>query len=196
MHLLDIPCFKIWYSWYYLPSSEGEPNMFYTSSYRLNKWVGKITFVHSPQIGRQKTIKFCIMGLHLWCDLEKSVGTRTCDIFSFQLDWSAHWRGTFCWKPHLNWSSGYFLAISHNQCFRLIPLDRNTKDHYITQQVQHVPAPIPWNIEYLQHRSWFHINEHRQWNIQQVWPLSLCLLFFYLISPQIDNLIAESLLMK
>ncbi len=27
---------------------------------------------------------------HMWCDLGKSVGTRTCDIFSFLFNWSAH----------------------------------------------------------------------------------------------------------
>ncbi len=27
---------------------------------------------------------------YMWCDLLKSVGTRTCDIFSFLFDWSAH----------------------------------------------------------------------------------------------------------
>ena len=26
----------------------------------------------------------------MWCDLRKSVGTRTCDIFSFLFDWNAH----------------------------------------------------------------------------------------------------------
>ena len=41
---------------------------------------------------------------NMWCDLEKSVGTRICDIFSFLIDWSAHLeiRGAFCWKTHLN----------------------------------------------------------------------------------------------
>ncbi len=77
---------------------------------------------------------------YLWCDLGKSVGTRTCLSFSvFYLNEVLIWRGTFCWKPHLNQSSGsefmgnwrilrtiekrnsfLFLAISHNQCCQLL----------------------------------------------------------------------------
>ncbi len=68
-----------------------------------------------------------------------SVGTRTCNIFSFLFDWSDHLERYICWKPHLNRFSGskvmsnwrvlrtiennrnsfLFLAISHNQCCRL-----------------------------------------------------------------------------
>ncbi len=75
----------------------------------------------------------------MWCDLGKSVGTRTCDIFSSLFHWSAQLEMYILLKPHLNWSSGskvmsnwrvlrtienntnsfVFLVISHNQCCRL-----------------------------------------------------------------------------
>ncbi len=84
----------------------------------------------------------------LWCDLVESVGTETCDIFSFPLIEVLIWRGTFCRKPHLNRSSGpkamsnwmilrtienknsysfFWLYLTINAPdFRLIPLDRHT----------------------------------------------------------------------
>ncbi len=44
----------------------------------------------------------------MWCDLGESVGSRTCDIFSFLFVLIEVFitRGTFCWKPHLNRTSG------------------------------------------------------------------------------------------
>ncbi len=86
----------------------------------------------------------------MWCDLAGSVGPSTCDIFSFlfYLIEVLTWRGTFCWKPHLNRSSGskvmsiwrvlrtiennrssfLFPTISDNQCCWL-PTDRTTSQH-------------------------------------------------------------------
>ncbi len=55
-----------------------------------------------------KNCELCVQ-IHMWCNLGKSVGTQTCDIFSFLdvlVDILPIWRGTFCWKPHLNGSSG------------------------------------------------------------------------------------------
>ncbi len=75
----------------------------------------------------------------MWCDLAGSVGTRTCDVF--YLIEVLTWRGTFRWKTRLNRSSGskvmcnwrvlgtiqnnrnsflFFLAMSQNQCCRLL----------------------------------------------------------------------------
>ncbi len=76
----------------------------------------------------------------IWCNLGESVGTRTCDIFSFLFDWSAHLEKYILLKSPLElvqWFQGYeqlkvlrtiennrysflFLAISHNQCCRLL----------------------------------------------------------------------------
>ncbi len=36
------------------------------------------------------SIYFSHSNLNMWCDLEKSVWSRTCDIFSFLFDWIAH----------------------------------------------------------------------------------------------------------
>ena len=80
------------------------------------------------------------------CNLGKSVWNWTCDIFSFLFDWSAYFEKYILLKTlseldqwfqsMCNWrllrtiqnkrNSFHFLAMSHNQCFRLIPLDRNT----------------------------------------------------------------------
>ena len=100
--------------------------------------------------------------LNLWCDLGKSIRTRTCDISVLYLIEVLIWRGTFCWKLHLNWTSGskvmsnwrilktrvkrnlsYFwlyLAISAPD-FQLIPVNGNTglnckiinKNHFTKQ---------------------------------------------------------------
>ncbi len=43
---------------------------------------------------------------HMWCDLGKSVWSRTCDIFSFLFDWSVHLERHIFLKTHLNWTSG------------------------------------------------------------------------------------------
>ncbi len=68
--------------------------------------------------------------------------------FSIWLNCSLGGRGTFCWKPHLNQTSGskviaiegfsktidnkrnafLFLVVSHNQCFRL-PTDSTRSQH-------------------------------------------------------------------
>ncbi len=42
----------------------------------------------------------------MWCDLEESVGSRTCDIFSFLFIEFLVRRATFWWQPHLNRTSG------------------------------------------------------------------------------------------
>ncbi len=77
---------------------------------------------------------FCLIRL-MWCNLGKSVWSRTCDIFSF-LFWLKCSFGSCC-KPHLILISGskvmnnwrihktiktkinfvLFLSMSHNQCF-------------------------------------------------------------------------------
>ena len=75
----------------------------------------------------------------MWCDLEESVGSWTCDIFSFLFAWSLIGRGTFCWKPpseldqffqsYSNWkilktienkrNAVLLVAVCRNQCCRL-----------------------------------------------------------------------------
>ncbi len=92
----------------------------------------------------------------MWCDLGKSVGSRTCDIFSFLFGWSAHLVGSSAQlerylllktPPQLDqWCQSYeqlkgsqnnrkqkkylffFMAISHNQCSRL-PTDPARSQH-------------------------------------------------------------------
>ena len=60
------------------------------------------------------------------CDLGKSVGTWTCDIFNFPI-WlkCSFGRGTFSWKPHLNWSSGS-KVLSNWRILRTIENNRNS----------------------------------------------------------------------
>ncbi len=53
-------------------------------------------------------------GMHMWCDLAGSVGTRICNIFSFLFDW----------KPHLNQSSGS-KVMSNWRVLRTIENNRN-----------------------------------------------------------------------
>ncbi len=63
----------------------------------------------------------------MWCDLAGSCRTRTCDIFSF-LFWLIKVLtsiGTFCWKPHLNWSSGS-KVMSNWRILRTIENNRNS----------------------------------------------------------------------
>ncbi len=87
---------------------------------------------------------------NIWCDLGESVRSCKCDIFCL-IDVLIR-RGTFCWKPHLNRSSGsevmsnwkilrtiennrnsfLFLAISHNQWCRL-PADPARSQHIMLQ---------------------------------------------------------------
>ena len=75
---------------------------------------------------------------YLWCDLGESVGSRTCYVF-YLIEVLIR-RGTFCWKPHLNrtsgskvinnwkilktienkWNAFLFLAVSYNQCSWLL----------------------------------------------------------------------------
>ena len=43
---------------------------------------------------------------YMWCDLGKSVWSRTCNIFSFLFDWSAHLERYMLLKTHLNRTSG------------------------------------------------------------------------------------------
>ncbi len=86
---------------------------------------------------------------YMWCDLAGSVGTRTCDFFSFLFDWSAHLERYILLKTYLNRSSGpkamsnwrvlrtiennrhsfvfFWLYLTINTAdFRLIPLGHNT----------------------------------------------------------------------
>ena len=83
-----------------------------------------------------------------WCDLGKSVWSRTCDIFNFLFDWIAHLGKCILLKTLPNQTSGskvmsnwvilktienkrnsfVFLAISHNQCSRL-PTDSIRSQH-------------------------------------------------------------------
>ena len=76
---------------------------------------------------------------HLWCDLRESVGSSTCDIFSFPFDWNPHYERYILLKTPLElveWLQGYeqlkglrtiennrnaflFLAVSHTQCCQL-----------------------------------------------------------------------------
>ncbi len=67
------------------------------------QWAVIIPDIHTPC--RWQHINFSHT---MWCGLGKSVWSRTCDIFSlvFYLIEVLIWRGTFCWKPHLNRTSG------------------------------------------------------------------------------------------
>ena len=47
--------------------------------------VGIIVLIHS-----RCTIIMYTRDLNMWCDIGKSVWSRTCNIFSFLLDWNAH----------------------------------------------------------------------------------------------------------
>ena len=77
-----------------------------------------------------------IKRLHMWCDLGKSVGTRTCNIFSFLFEWSAHLERYILLKtpPELvQWfqineqlkdsqnrkRKEFFFIVLHNQCSHL-----------------------------------------------------------------------------
>ncbi len=83
---------------------------------------------------------FNVYNVYMWYDVGKSVLSRTCDIFSFLFDWSSHLERYILLKtpPESDqWFQSYkqlkesqnnrkqkkifisFLAISHNQCFRL-----------------------------------------------------------------------------
>ncbi len=102
----------------------------------------------------------------MWCDLGESVGSRTCDIFSFLFDWEVLIRsGTFCWKRPLNRSSGskvmsnwrilgtiennrnafLFLAISDNQWCRL-QTDPNRSQHLLFCQPSTCVSWITWKL--------------------------------------------------
>ena len=96
----------------------------------------------------------CWKIVYMWCNQSRGISWKysTCDIFSFLFDWSPHLRGgTFCWKLHLNRSSGskvmsnwrflrtiennrnsfLFLTVSHNHWCRL-PNDPTRLQHTYT----------------------------------------------------------------
>ncbi len=49
-----------------------------------------MVYVMSVRYGECTVSEFWQAWVHLWCDLGESVGSRTCDIFSFLFDWSPH----------------------------------------------------------------------------------------------------------
>ena len=91
---------------------------------------------------------------YMWCDVRKTVWSRTCDILSFLFEELIR-KGTLCWKPHLNRTSGskvmsnwrilktmenkgntfllcLYLTINAPD-FRIIPLDCNTYSEIVPQ---------------------------------------------------------------
>ncbi len=100
----------------------------------------------------------------MWCDLSGSVELAHVTFSVFYLIEVFTWRGTFCWKPHLNRSSGskvisnwrvlrtiennrntfLFLAISH--CCRL-PTDPARSQHIF-------PRSITWKAFMIYNFSW------------------------------------------
>ncbi len=70
--------------------------------YKSPRWPTECLHIHMSQrilvnvwswIGKWK--QYCFWLLYatcddMWCDIGKSVWSRTCDIFSFLFDWSAH----------------------------------------------------------------------------------------------------------
>ena len=64
---------------------------------------------HTP---RWKLYLSClnILQCYMWCDLGKSVGSYTCDIFRFLIDWSAHLERYILQKTpiaSIQWFRGY-----------------------------------------------------------------------------------------
>ncbi len=98
----------------------------------------------------------------MWCDLGESVGSRTCDIFSFLFDWSPHLERYILQKTppesdqwfqsYNNWKilktiqnkkemhSFFWLYLTINAAdSRLISLDRNT----LLPKIKHLNIALP-----------------------------------------------------
>ena len=90
----------------------------------------------------------------MWCDLGKSVWSRTCDIFSFLLNLIAH-LGTFCWKPHLNRSSGS-KVMSNWRIRKTIKNKRNSLlcSGYISQWCSRLPTDSA-RLQHIPHLTWY-----------------------------------------
>ncbi len=61
----------------------------------------------------------------MWCDLGKSVGTQTCDIFSFLFDWSAHLQRYILLKTPPE-SDQWFQGYEQLKILRTIENNRNS----------------------------------------------------------------------
>ena len=128
----------------------------------------------------------------MWCNLSSYV-TRSreislkSNIFSFLFDWSAHWERYILLKTPLNLTSGskvmsnwrilktiehernsfHFLAISRNQCPRLILLDYNTYVLYVC--VNRVTQEIHVNRDWSETKwtyIWIHLTS--EWKRQYI----------------------------
>ena len=101
--------------------------------------------MHQKRIIIAKT-SICDKAYNMWCDLGETVGSWTCDTFSFLFDWSHHneryillktpyesdqwFQSYISWKilktiENIEMHSGLYLTINATD-FRLTPLDRNT----------------------------------------------------------------------
>ncbi len=74
-----------------------------------------------------------VMQILLLCDLGKSVWSRICDIFNVLFDWSAHLESVFCWKPHLNRTSGSKVMSS----WRILKKIENKRNSLLFLAISH-----------------------------------------------------------
>ena len=123
----------------------------------LTRWICTIRLIFKPNKSFRE---------QMWCDLRESVGSRIHDIFRFLLIEVFIRRGTFCWKPNLNQTSGskviaierfskqlktkemhslFWLYLTINATdFRLILLDRNTNDDSLPVVLQ--ITKVSWTV--------------------------------------------------